>query len=353
MRIVVINTAADSGGAISILKDFHRYIKENDSSNEWIFFLSDYYLEEADNITVNILEKSKNKIERLKLDNIYGHRLINRYNPDIVFSMQNTAIANLSVPQVLYLHQSLPFQEIKNYSFLKKEELKYALIQHILGANIKNGLKRADKIIVQTQWMKEAVIKQTKTEMKKIEVIPPSIKLDRETKNENSPYHYNKFFYPSDYYPYKNNKLIEQACNYIDSRYTNFQYEVSMTVNEKFNNKHIQSIGRVPREEVLEKIKQEVLIFPSYIETFGLPLAEGRTLNSMIFASDTPFSREILDGYENAYFFDPFDEVELADLMVKSIKGEIFTSSVRSDYIYESDSWEKVHTMLTSGLETH
>ena len=40
MRIVVVNTAASSGGALSTLKDFYNYVRENDESYEWIFIFS-------------------------------------------------------------------------------------------------------------------------------------------------------------------------------------------------------------------------------------------------------------------------------------------------------------------------
>src|SRR5699024_2357194 len=151
------------------------------------------------------------------------------------------------------------FQTTKNYSFFKKEEYKLAIIQHLLGANIKYGLRRADKVIVQTEWMKEAIIKQTNTEAKSIEVIPPSIKVGERIKKNNTKYNYNHFFYPGASSTYKNNNLINQACEYIDYKYPGLQYKVDITVDEKFNNKHIRSIGKIPREKVFEKMTNEVL----------------------------------------------------------------------------------------------
>lgn len=349
MRIVVINTAASSGGALSILKDFYQYVKENDNINEWIFLLSDYYIESTDNITVKVISNSKKKINRLKLDNFNGYRLVNQYNPDIVFSMQNTTIANLTVPQVLYLHQPIPFQKIKKYSFFKKDEFKYAIIQHILGANIKYGLNRADKVIVQTNWMKNAIIEQTKIVDNDILVIPPSISIKELSENESRPFKGNSFFYPTSLLPYKNISLIEEACNYIDSIEPNLDYKVDITVEAKFKNDHINSIGMVSRDEVYNKLSNEVLIFPSYIETFGLPLAEGRYLNTIIFAANTPFSNEILEGYNNSFYFKPFNEKELGKLMLDSIKGRIvkYPPSIKSRI--NSNSWERVYKLLLSG----
>lgn len=348
MRIMVINTAASSGGALSILKDFYQYVKENGTANEWIFLLSDYHLEETENITVKVLKNVNSKYERLKFDHFTGYKLINEYNPDVVFSMQNTTIANISVPQTVYLHQAIPFQKVKNYSFLNKEESKYAFIQYFLGANIKQGLSRADKVIVQTKWMKDAVIEQAKISYENIVVIPPSVKVEENTINKEQTLQTNNFFYPTSSESYKNISLIEKACDYIDSLDSNLNYKVDITVNEKFKNNHINSIGEIPRDEVITKLNKEVLVFPSFIETFGLPLAEGKIMNSVILASDTLFSREILQDYNNGYFFNPFNEKELGRLMIDSINGQITKYPRVKDKEVFDNSWEKVCKLLSS-----
>src|SRR5699024_5793665 len=125
-------------------------------------------------------------------------------------------------------------------------------------------------------------------------------------------------------------------------------YRVDITVEEDFKNKHIHSIGKISRDDVFNNLNNEVLVFPSYIETFGLPLAEGRQLNSIIFAADTPFAREILDGYHNSYFFDTFDEKELGRLMIDSIKGRVNKYPQSEDVEAQNNSWERVHKLLLS-----
>ena len=60
---------------------------------------------------------------------------------------------------------------------------------------------------------------------------------------------------------------------------------------------------------------EATLLFPSYLETFGLPLLEARRSNGLILCSDLPFSHEILDGYGNAYYFGVNDAKLLAKYM--------------------------------------
>lgn len=83
----------------------------------------------------------------------------------------------------------------------------------------------------------------------------------------------------------------------------------------------IEFIGKISIDEVYEYYSKSILIFPSYIETFGLPLLEAKMHGSPILASDCAFSHEILDGHNKVKFFNPFRYEELAS-MVKSIITE-------------------------------
>ena len=121
MRIVVNDIAASKGGALTILKDFYNYISQNDTENEWIFLLGDNLLEETENIKIIVLSDiKKSRFKKLKFDFVTGKKFIKNLNPDVVFSLQNIATFGLKIPQIVYVHQSLPFQTIKNFSFFKK-----------------------------------------------------------------------------------------------------------------------------------------------------------------------------------------------------------------------------------------
>ena len=39
------------------------------------------------------------------------------FSPDVVLSLQNLVVNIKDVPQIVYMHQSLPFQDIKKFSF--------------------------------------------------------------------------------------------------------------------------------------------------------------------------------------------------------------------------------------------
>ena len=134
MRIVVNDIAASTGGAMTILKDFYRCVRENDTENEWIFLLGDEYLEETERIKIMTFPHVKrSKIKKLQFDFFKGKKIIEELRPDAVLSLQNVITHGLKVPQLTYVHQSIPFQDVKRFSFLKKRERNVAVYQYIIG----------------------------------------------------------------------------------------------------------------------------------------------------------------------------------------------------------------------------
>lgn len=353
MRIVVNDIAASKTGALAILKDFYEYVKNNEFKHHWIFLTGGDYLEPVgDRIEVKVLaEVKKSQKNRLMFDLVSGARYISSLNPDVVLSLQNTLTrgeiynGRRRVPEILYVHQPLGFQQIKRFSFFNAEEREYAVYQYLIGSLIDASVKKADKVIVQTEWMKEAVAKKTKVSLDKIQKVLPDIS-DLSSYKESGKWKNNEFFFPSGEILYKNHECAIKAAAILNHRgIHDFKIHFTLkglsdvtqrTYADEYNN--ISWSGRISREEVLRKYNETTLIFPSYIETFGVPLAEARQMGTYILASDTPFCHEVLSGYPNVKFFNPFDENELADLMEKIIKGQLCI--VEGDYKEKADKKE-------------
>ena len=88
-------------------------------------------------------------------------------------------------------------------------------------------------------------------------------------------------------------------------------------MNDNLNNINDNENDSLEREEMENEYQGGTLIFPSYIETVGLPLLEARSCNTMVLASDTPFAHECLAGYHKARFFPPFEAYELAEKILE------------------------------------
>lgn len=322
-RIVVYDVAASASGALSVLNDFYAEVRNyNNKSIHWIFVISTPNLEETENIKViRAPWVKKNWLCRLFFDYFIAPRIISEEKADKILSLQNTLVPNTYIPQVLYLHQPLPFVE---YRFTLLESPLFWTYQNIIANFIYSSVKKAEEVIVQTHWMKDACVEKTKVSPDNIMVIPPVINIVPKKlfayENMDIP----TFIYPATPLIYKNHKVIIEACKQlVKEGVTNFRVIFTMTGREnklarklkEETDKYdlpIEFVGVLRREELFEWYSKAILLFPSYIETFGMPLLEAMIHNSLIIANNTIFIKDIFNNYnEHMVLFNGMDSTDL------------------------------------------
>ena len=349
MKIIVNDIAASYGGALTILLSFYTYLIDSKDNNEWVFFLSEPHIRETENIKVVLFPKvKKNSFEKLKFDFIYGKEIIKKYNPDAILSLQNIIIFGAKCPQYNYVHQSIPYQADKLYSFLKRDEREVAIIQHIIGKIIDLSIKYATATFVQTNTMKKAIIDKLHINPSKIACSFPKNIVSNNYSHSIQKWDRTSFFYPTGDTIYKNNSIITKACCILDER-CKLDYTVYLTMESEKEEKniHVKKIGRQSREMMDFYYESTTLIFPSLIETIGLPLIEAEQHGTLILAADLSYAHEILDGYSNVLFFNPYKPESLANLMEKIIKGKI-TKKKASIKEIEICGWERIIETIQS-----
>lgn len=346
MKIVVNDIAASTGGAMTVLRDFYTHVCEHDHENQWVFLLADRYFEETENVKIAPMSQvKKSGLRKLWFDFVTGRRFIQRLQPDVVLSLQNIITFGIKVPQAVYIHQSIPFQEVKKFSVLQRAERKLAVIQYLIGAIIKLSAKKSDLVIVQANWMKDAVCKKCCIPEGKVLVNRPVANVAAQT----GEFDKTAFFYPTSSGLYKNNDCLFKAARMLRER--GVDHIVCTTLTPAKSEEGIVCTGRQPYEEVLRRYHTSTLVFPSYIETVALPLLEARAAGTIILAADTVFAREVLEGYENAYFFDPFKPEELADLMGKVVTGELVKEEAEHEAAVSGGGWQDVlHAVVEMGV---
>lgn len=332
MKIMVFDVPAESGGALTILNQYYEMAVQ-DKENEYYFVLSILDFPETENVKVlKFPFVKKSWFHRLYFDYFIAYKLAHDYNIEEIISLQNTIISGTNVPQTLYLHTVLPFSNIK---FKMWEYPVFWVYQNIISKIIRKSIKKADKVIVQTKWMQNLCIRETKERPEKFVVETPTLVNEIKGKYKEKNKEKNKdivtFFYPAGAHVYKNHELIVKAVAHMcDSGIKNFQViftlvgdenKVTKKISEEIYDKKlpIKLIGYTPIEKVYEYYQESILIFPSYIETFGLPLLEAKVHETPILASDCEFSREILNDYDKVKFFNPFDSHDLASKIVSML----------------------------------
>ncbi|MFC6201183.1 glycosyltransferase [Lactiplantibacillus nangangensis] len=333
MRIVVNDIVAvpDSGGVFSVLTDFYEEVLQYSKLHneiEWIFLLSGPYVQETANIKVIIKPKLKrSKIARLLFELFSGGKVINQLHPDIYFSLQNTMTLGVKASKWDYVHQPLTFQNEIRFSPFRKEERNLWVHQAIIGHIINYTIKHTQtNVIVQTKWMKDAILQRHLALPSRVFILPPN-NIHVDSSESNALPDFSSFFYPATAMKYKNHEFLFNAVRELEARGNNF--EVICTLTEKnvadLNlsvPKSVKLVGMLDRKTVMTYYKKHVLVFPSLLETFGLPLLEARQSGDYILAGNTSFGNEILNGYPNREFFNLKDVSDLVQKMESCIQGK-------------------------------
>lgn len=311
--IFVNNTAATSGGALSILKQFVTNVAQVDTKNIYYIFCNTNLEQYAtENVVIVNLNQEKSMKQRLKWD-YFGMKKwskSNVVNPDLIISLQNTAVYGFKkIPQIVYLHQPIPFYFEHKWSIRKNKQLWF--YKNIYKWLIVHGSKN-NTVVVQTKWF----AKRAKTVLKRAKDIvvlkPNGADIDIAQYNSSSSSEKIKLFYPTSPVFYKNYHVLIDAMKEIK----NDNIELLITLDkEQVGNIETQNIstnitflGPLSYEETMKQLADsDALVFPSYIETFGLPLLEAAAFGKPIITVDLEYAKEILEGYSNVQYLKPFD----------------------------------------------
>ena len=333
--VMIYDVHASESGALAILDDLYKQICEyQDKSVNWVFIVSTPKYQELRNITVERFPWVKKSWgHRYYFDTITTRKLLKKYNPDVVFSLQNKGISFFKKEQLVYLH--LPFILTDHRFRIKEDGKKLWFYQNVVSKSIFRSLRKVDITIVQTQWMKNALVKKANVSEKAIKILQPYITTNQIGKYRDAEVARKTFFYPSTGFTYKNHLTLLKALNYAQNHgLSQYQLILTITPNEnaytqmlyrfvREHNINVEFGGKIPRESVFEQYTKSVLVFPSYVESFGLPLLEAKLTGAPVIASDCPFSREILNGYEKASFFDEMNWKMFGKLILDVAKGNL------------------------------
>lgn len=334
MKILVYNVAAEDGGGLFVLKNFYEDVKRLNSDIEWTFFISADILESTDRIKIEVFKETKESwLKRWFFENYKLPKIIESENFDIVISLQNMPVKKCDKPQLVYLHQSLQYCP-KKFSLLKSEERGLAIRQKLICGLIKKNIKKAKHVFVQTEWIKSATMDWVGFSEDEVTVVPVTLDINRVPVKPYVGQNSREFFYPARAEIYKNHKTVIEASKILKRKGID-DFRVIFTINsdagvyeqklsELSAGLPIDFIGNVEYEKIWDYYSRTILLFPSYLETCGLPMLEAKMAKGRIIASDTPFSHEALDGYANADFFEYNNAEQLAQKMKKVLADSIY-----------------------------
>ena len=232
--------------------------------------------------------------------------------PDVIFSLNNSGVRCKGVRQIVYYHQALPLYA-NCFSPFKSNERGMWLFHYYYPKYVKLSLKRNTDVVVQTEIIRGLFSKRYRFPIERIHVAFPDVEQVNVDKVE--PYRFEKgtinFLYPATAPRYKGHTILAESFNEISDDEIKQRIRIHLTLQkgehaelEKLMRKyglHEQFVfhGPMPHEQLLSLYKEaDGLLFPSTIETIGLPLLEAAAFGLPVLANEVEYVKEVLRDYE-------------------------------------------------------
>jgi glycosyltransferase involved in cell wall biosynthesis len=209
-------------------------------------------------------------------------------------------------PQTVFLQQSLLLKQEK--TGIDSINFKYLISKFVFYLNC----RFVKNFIVQTNLMRDLLIKNYPVQSSKVYVIPNPVpvwlikcKIKRVSKKY---FRHNKLklFYPASFYPHKNHMLLSNAKNHDSIPIQNLFLTIDNSVNPASCVRWISCVGHLDSESMLYYYSQvDALIFMSKEESYGFPLLEAMYIGLPIVCADLPYAHELCGGV--AIYFNPDD----------------------------------------------
>jgi glycosyltransferase involved in cell wall biosynthesis len=256
------------------------------------------------------------------------------------------------VPTTIIMQNVLPFDNfsIKKYSTYLKFKFFCQKILFIYS------IKRASKVIFISNTSKKKILKKVNIKNINFCVIPHGVIQDKLSKRNFVFKKKIKLLCVSKIDFYKNQLIILKALKILLDQ--GFDIELKLVgsnfkpaldeVKKKINELDLQKNVSIKNEINFDEIKKEynssnIHISPSICESFGITVIESGNYSLPSICSNIEIFKEIAN--ENAFFFNPFSEINLANTIKRVIKDNYTRKNKIKhfhDFVIKNYSWKKV-----------
>jgi len=348
--IIVSAVNLVEGGPLTVLKDFLSCLAKSPIAERWrvIALVHDKQLALYNNIEyIEYPASKKHWLNRIFYEYIWFYFVSRKLRPDYWISLHDVTPNVAARHRIVYIHNPSAFYQGGRIGLLGGM-WKYTLFMLFYKYLYQINIKKNDYIVVQQEWFREGIARQCGIDRRRIIVAYPQsrlrlplcsagAKIVSETTNSGKTHEGNEFmfFYPAFPRPFKNFELICEAAEMMIKTTTAREWKVVLTIDgsennysrrivEKFaGNKRIQFIGLVSNENMADLYEQcDCLIFPSRLETWGLPVSEFKAYGKPMILADMAYSHESAGGAAAVAYFNPDSTMELLTLMQAVINGD-------------------------------
>lgn len=310
--------------------------------------------------TISVPSSKRTWFHRLYWEWFGFRRLSRDLRPDLWLSLHDITSNVVAARQAVYCHNPSPFHQIRlreavwDPKFLAFN-LFYALLYRIM-------IHRNRWVIVQQDWLRAEF--ERRMGPLAVVVAHPSVQVDigGDKTSPGAPF---VFLYPALPRPFKNIETLCEAACIVAARGVD-AFEVRLTVDGSENryarwirakfghSANIRFVGRQAKDGMAAQYGEaSAVVFPSKLETWGLPITEGKARRLPLLVADLPYARETVGTYDRVSFFAAESAEALADLMQAMVNGSwraMGNVSPEPAAPFAPD-WSGLWRILTDGLQ--
>lgn len=362
MNICVIATASHRGGALAIYNQFLSHLEKEKREDEYYILVAPNMPQRCIDGVRYIIVNTSSSLKRIVFDLFNFKRIIHRQGIkiDVLFSLQNTAVrCDKSIPQFIYYHQSLPFFNY-GYNLLSHAGRSYFFYHYLYPFYVKLLSHGNVGYIVQTDFIKDCFERKYKNLayntiyscFPDVEDVDDNYVKDFEYEDDTV-----NFIYPAIPADYKEHDTLSYALSRIEkiSPHVFDKIRIHLTFKAesypKFSNlveslhqeKQFVFHGRIGHEQLLSMFKSSKgVLFPSMMETIGLPMLEAAALGIPVVANDLLFVHSVINNYEGVSFIEPRNYEQWAQKMLQLCEQSFHYPKLKG----RGSSWPKVFELI-------
>lgn len=342
--IVVSAVNLRKGGTLTILRQCLEYLSSQTMTGEWRVVALVHRRELADYPGIEYIEipwTVKGWGRRLWCEYVTMHRLSEQLQPvDLWLSLHDTTPRVKAKRQAVYCQTSFPFLKWKLQDL--RFDPKIVLFALFTRFAYRINIHRNRYLIVQAEWLRDGFAKMFHLPKERFIVAPPSkpsmevYEDHRTTRNDvMASVHRTNFLVVATPDCHKNFETVCEAARLLENDLGTDAFRVTLSVKGDENRYarwlkakwgNVQSIdfaGFLPKDQLYAHYAQDdCLIFPSRVETWGLPISEFGVTGKPILLADLPYAHETAGGCSQVAFFEALSSVQLCDLMKDACNGE-------------------------------
>lgn len=343
MKTIVVSAVnLNVGGTLTILRECLAYLSVLADQGDYRIVALVHKREVAEYPNIEYIELAWSKkawVNRLWCEYVTMNKISKELAPVYLWlSLHDTTPNVQAEKQAVYCHNSFPFYKwkMREWLFTPKVVMFSLFSKWIYRINIHKN----DFIVVQQQWFRDAFEEWFDLDQEEVIVSPPRKRAMKvsEISKKISPYVEKNeyvFFYPALPNSHKNFEVLCEAAQILSERLGENVFKVFITMKgdengyarwlyKKWGNvKPLNFRGFLNKEELFQLYEEaDALVFPSKIETWGLPITEFASYHKPMLLADLPYTHETSSGCSQVCFFNPEDASLLADKMQCLIEGD-------------------------------